>query len=98
MHPRLLVYNRDGVPTLQRTVLLPGSARAVAALPGTGMAYVATDDGLCLVDGKAGTLELTLPVGPGPTVIAVDPESGATFVGDRADGTVRRIDTAAILG
>ena len=98
VHPRLLVYNRDGVPTLQRTVLLPGSARAVAALPGTGMAYVATDDGLCLVDGKAGTLELTLPVGPGPTVIAVDPESGATFVGDRADGTVRRIDTAAILG
>jgi DNA-binding beta-propeller fold protein YncE len=98
VHPRLLIFNRDGVPALQGTVLLPGSARAVAALPGTGMAYVATDDGLCLVDGKARTLELTLPLGPAPTVIAVDPDSGATFVGDRVDGTVRRVDTAAILG
>lgn len=100
VHPRLLILNRGGigVPTLQGTVVLPGAARAVAALPGSGMAYVATDDGLCLVDGKARTLELTLPLGPAPSVIAVDPDTGATFVGDRVDGTVRRVDTAAILG
>jgi hypothetical protein len=30
--------------------------------------------------------------------VAVDPVSGATFVGDRFDGAVRRVDTAAILG
>lgn len=98
VHPRLLVYSRDNPASLRHTVLLPGSARAVDARPGSGIAYVATDDGLCLVDGVAGTLVLTLPVGPAPTVIAVDPESGATFVGDRIDGTVRRVDTAAILG
>jgi DNA-binding beta-propeller fold protein YncE len=97
-HPQLLVINRDGPPTLKGVVTLPGSARAVASRPGTGIAYVATDDGLCLVDGHSRTLELTLPLGPAPTVIAVDPDSGAAFVGDRVDGTVRRVDTAAILG
>ena len=98
VHPRLLVYNQDGPLSLQRTVLLPGSARAVAALPGTGIAYVASDAGLCLVDGVAGTLLLTVPLGPGSNVIAVDPDTGATFIGSRTDGTVRRVDTAAILG
>jgi DNA-binding beta-propeller fold protein YncE len=97
-HPQLLVISRDGAPAVKGVVLLPGSARAVATRPGTGFAYVATDDGLCLVDGRSRTLELTVPLGPAPTVVAVDPTSGATFVGDRVDGTVRRVDTAAILG
>ena len=96
--PQLIIFNRAGLPTVRGRVRLPGNPHGVAVLPGTGIAYVATDAGLCLVDGRSETLELTIPLDRGPTSIAVDPATGVTYVGDRFEGSVTRIDTAAILG
>ena len=96
--PRLAVLKAAEPQTLLGTVDLPTNAHAVATVPGTGIAYVATDGGLCLVDGESRKVLLTMPLGTQPRSIAVDPATGAAFLGDSRDGTVTRVDVAAILG
>ena len=96
--PRLVVLDAATPHAVLGTVDLPANGHAVATLPGTGRAYVATDLGLVVVDGHRRKVELVLRLGRQSRVIAVDPATGATYLGDAQDGSVRRVDTAEILG
>ena len=97
VHPRLIVLDRSTHVVLGHE-RIPGPARAVAARPGTGLAYVVGEAGLTVVDGRTRTRELTLKLGRQPHAVAVDPDTGATYVGDRIDGTITRIDAMDGLG
>ena len=67
--------------------MLPRNGHGVTTRPGSGLAYVATQAGLVLVDGKAEHALLTVPLGIFPFGIAVDAD-GTAYVGDRAEHTV----------
>ena len=79
--PTLLLRNRTP---------LPAPARAIAGH--RGIAYVVSDAGLHLVDIASGRLGATLPAGAKPSSVAVDPRTGAAYVGDAVSGTVSRIE------
>ncbi|HEY7487246.1 MAG TPA: YncE family protein [Streptosporangiaceae bacterium] len=95
--PRLLVLDRATCAVLGH-VLIPGPARAVAAHPGTGVAYVVGEAGLTVVDAVDRTRQITLPIGAQPGAVTVEPESGVCYVGDLHDGTLTRIDPLDGLG
>jgi len=70
----------------------------VAARPGTGIAYVAGDGGLSLIDGGSLTLGVTIQTGePLPISIAVDPATGVAYIGDFVEGTMTRVAAPADL-
>jgi len=89
--PRLIVFSRDTLKPLG-SVFLPSPVRAVATRNGSGVAYVAGEAGLMFVDGRTFAHLLTVPLGPQPTSVAVDQETGVAYVGDNTDGILRRID------
>jgi DNA-binding beta-propeller fold protein YncE len=50
-----------------------------------------------LVDGRAGSIALTVKAGSLPQGVAVDPVTGAAYLTDRNDHSVTRIDTPATV-
>ncbi len=72
-------------------VIMPSNAHGVAARPGTGLAYVATQSGLLLVDARALQILLTVKTGPFPFTVDVDPADGTAYVGDLTEHTVTRV-------
>jgi hypothetical protein len=87
--PRLAIFN--SFLALRGTVLLPRNGHQVATRPGSGLAHVATQAGLVLVDGKAEHVLLTVPLGPFPFGLTLDPAEGTAYIGDRSAHSVTRI-------
>jgi DNA-binding beta-propeller fold protein YncE len=98
LSPRLMVLDRAKHTLLGHVPIPGGSARAVAARPGTGMAYVVGEGGLTVVDAAGRAREITHRLGRRPWTVAVDPDTGVAYVGDRVDGTVTRIEPLDGIG
>jgi DNA-binding beta-propeller fold protein YncE len=96
VHPTLLTLDAQTLATVS-TVVVPGPGMSVAARPGTGIAYLACYSGLVLVDGRAGSIALTVKAGSHPQGVAVDPVTGTAYLTDRSDRTVTRIETPATV-
>lgn len=91
VHPTLLTFDARNLQPIS-SVPVPGPGLSVAARPGTGVAFLAGYPGLVLVDGRAGSIALTVKAGSLPQGVAVDPVTGTAYLTDRTDHSVTRVD------
>ncbi len=96
VHPTLLTLDAATLQPIS-SVAVPGPCLSVAARPGTGIAYLAGYPGLVLVDGRAGSIALTVKAGSLPQGVAVDAVTGTAYLTDRNDHSVTRINTPATM-
>lgn len=90
VRPVLLVLSHSSL-AVRSTVPLPSGSTAVAARPGTGIAYAVDSLGLKLIDGRTGRAALSIKAGAFPQGVAVDPVTGVAYVGDRLDHSLTRV-------
>ena len=95
---RLLVTPSSGLMTWidprtgRATVLADPSATSVAAAQGFGSSWLVEADGDAVVRVEANGTQTTIPVGRGPSAIAIG--AGRVWIADRLDDQVKRIDPA----
>jgi hypothetical protein len=98
--PSLVVLEHPTMKELHRVPLFSGG-RAVESRSGSGLAYVAGEAGLTLVDGRAGLVTTRFQLGDQhldqglPFSIAVDQITGTAYLGTRDEATLFRIDAPA---
>lgn len=101
--PALVVLEHPTMKELHRVPLFSGG-RAVESRAGSGLAYVAGEAGLTIVDGRAGLVTTRFRLGDEhldqglPLALAVDQVTGTAYVGARDHATLFRIDAPADAG
>ena len=101
--PALVVLEHPTMKELHRVPLFSGG-RAVESRSGSGLAYVAGEAGLTIVDGLNGRVATRFQLGDDhldqglPFSIAVDQVTGSAYVGTRDEATLFRIDAPTEAG
>lgn len=101
--PSLIVLEHPTMAVLHRVRLFSGG-RAVESRSGSGLAYVAGEAGLTIVDGRAGVVATRFQLGDIhlnqglPFSLAVDQVTGTAYVGTRDEATLFRVDAPTDAG
>lgn len=101
--PVLVVLEHPTMKELHRVPLFNGG-RAVTSRSGSGLAYVAGEAGLTIVDGLNGRIATRFQLGDDhldkglPLSVAVDQVTGSAYVGTRDEANLFRIDAPTDAG